>query len=92
MGCHSRHLSKNGKLADASEIAHLSSRFKVQGSLLFVTYIIIQGIIGSEMLIRTGPLNGKCKKKKKKKKHNNNIKAIKTMKQNTREYIYIQIW
>ncbi len=34
----------------------------VQGSLLFVTYIIIQGIIGSEMLIRTGPLNGKCKK------------------------------
>ncbi len=42
------------------------ARFKVQGSLLFVTYIIIQGIIGSEMLIRTGPLNGKCKKKKKK--------------------------
>ncbi len=38
-------------------------RFKVQGSLLFVTYTIIQGIIGSEMLIRTGPLNGKCKKK-----------------------------
>ncbi len=29
---------------------HLASRFKVQGSLLFVTYIIIQGIIGSEML------------------------------------------
>ncbi len=27
------------------------SRFKVQGSLLFVTYTIIQGIIGSEMLI-----------------------------------------
>ncbi len=24
--------------------------FKVQGSLLFVTYTIIQGIIGSEML------------------------------------------
>ncbi len=68
------------------------SRFKVQGSLLFVTYTIIQGIIGSEMLIRTGPLNGKCKKKIK--KHNNNIKAIKTMKQNAREYIYIyiQIW
>ncbi len=41
----------------------LKTRFKVQGSLLFVTYIIIQGIIGSEMLIRTGPLNGKCKKK-----------------------------
>ncbi len=39
-------------------------RFKVQGSLLFVTYTIIQGIIGSEMLVRTGPLNGKCKKEK----------------------------
>ncbi len=39
------------------------SRFKVQGSLLFVTYTIIQGIISSEMLVRTGPLNGKCKKK-----------------------------
>ncbi len=38
--------------------------FKVQGSLLFVTYTIIQGIIGSEMLVRTGPLNGKCKKEK----------------------------
>ncbi len=25
--------------------------FKVQGSLLFVTYTIIQGIIGSEMLV-----------------------------------------
>ncbi len=36
-----------------------------QGSLLFVTYTIIQGIISSEMLVRTGPLNGKCKKKKK---------------------------
>ncbi len=64
----------------------MPDRFKVQGSLLFVTYIIIQGIIGSEMLIRTGPLNGKCKKNKIK---HNNIKAIKTMKQNTREYIYI---
>ncbi len=40
------------------------SRFKVQGSLLFVTYTIIQGIIGSEMLVGTGPLNGKCKKEK----------------------------
>ncbi len=40
----------------------ISSRFKVQGSLLFVTYTIIQGIISSEMLVRTGPLNGKCKK------------------------------
>ncbi len=50
------------------------SRFKVkvQGSLLFVTYTIIQGIIGSEMLVRTGPLNGKCKKEKK--KHDNKIK------------------
>ncbi len=38
--------------------------FKVQGSLSFVTYTIIQGIISSEMLVRTGPLNGKCKKKK----------------------------
>ncbi len=50
---------------------HYFSRFKVQGSLLFVTYTIIQGIIGSEMLVRTGPLNGKCKKKI---KHNNKIK------------------
>ncbi len=46
--------------------------FKVQGSLLFVTYTIIQGIIGSEMLVRTGPLNGKCKKEKI--KHDNKIK------------------
>ncbi len=45
-------------------------RFKVQGSLLFVTYTIIQGIISSEMLVRTGPLNGKCKKIK----NNNKIK------------------
>ncbi len=44
--------------------------FKVQGSLLFVTYTIIQGIISSEMLVRTGPLNGKCKKKI----YNNKIK------------------
>ncbi len=36
----------------------------LQGSLLFVTYTIIQGIIGSEMLVGTGPLNGKCKKEK----------------------------
>ncbi len=48
-------------LSPTAELAAFS-RFKVQGSLLFVTYIIIQGIIGSEMLIRTGPLNGKCKK------------------------------
>ncbi len=45
-------------------LALQGSRFKVQGSLLFVTYTIIQGIIGSEMLVRTGPLNGKCKKEK----------------------------
>ncbi len=38
------------------------SRFKVQGSCLFVTYTIIQGIISSEMEVRTGPLNGQCKK------------------------------
>ncbi len=44
--------------------ADYNDRFKVQGSLLFVTYTIIQGIIGSEMLVRTGPLNGKCKKEK----------------------------
>ncbi len=42
------------------------SRFKVQGSLLFVTYTIIQGIISSEMEVRTGPLNGQCKKNKNK--------------------------
>ncbi len=59
------------KLVDLSEQSK-QSRFKVQGSLLFVTYTIIQGIIGSEMLVRTGPLNGKCKKKKI--KHNNKVK------------------
>ncbi len=36
-------------------------RFKV---ILFVTYSIIQDIISSEMKIRTGPLNGQCKKNK----------------------------
>ncbi len=41
-------------------VVHQSILF--QGSLLFVTYTIIQGIISSEMLVRTGPLNGKCKK------------------------------
>ncbi len=35
---------------------------EVRGSLLFVTYTIIQGIISSEMKVRTGPLNGQCKK------------------------------
>ncbi len=39
---------------------------KVQGSRLFVTYTIIQGIISSEMEVRTGPLNGQCKKNKNK--------------------------
>ncbi len=38
----------------------------VQGSRLFVTYTIIQGIISSEMEVRTGPLNGQCKKNKNK--------------------------
>ncbi len=47
---------------------YLEIRFKAQGSLLFVTYTIIQGIISSEMLVRTGPLNGKGKKKKNNKK------------------------
>ncbi len=37
----------------------------LQGSRLFVTYTIIQGIISSEMEVRTGPLNGQCKKNKK---------------------------
>ncbi len=35
---------------------------QVQGSRLFVTYTIIQGIISSEMEVRMGPLNGQCKK------------------------------
>ncbi len=51
---------------------YLCCRNTYQGSLLFVTYTIIQGIIGSEMLVRTGPLNGKCKKEKI--KHDNKIK------------------
>ncbi len=38
----------------------------IQGSRLFVTYTIIQGIISSEMEVRTGPLNGQCKKNKNK--------------------------
>ncbi len=42
----------------------VGSRGGFKGSLLFVTYTIIQGIIGSEMLVGTGPLNGKCKKEK----------------------------
>ncbi len=54
------------------ETTMVSAGIKVQGSLLFVTYTIIQGIIGSEMLVRTGPLNGKCKKEKI--KHDNKIK------------------
>ncbi len=46
------------------------ARFKV---ILFVTYSIIQDIISSEMYIRTGPLNGQCKKIKLKMKHNKRI-------------------
>ncbi len=42
----------------------ISIWFKVQGSCLFVTYTIIQGMISSEMKVRTGPLNGQCKKTK----------------------------
>ncbi len=33
----------------AGNIQTMCSRFEVQGSLLFVTYTIIQGIISSEM-------------------------------------------
>ncbi len=47
--------------------AHIACNpIKVQGSCLFVTYTIIQGIISSEMEVRTGPLNGQCKKNKNK--------------------------
>ncbi len=34
----------------------VNTRTSDQGSLLFVTYTIIQGIISSEMLVRTGPV------------------------------------
>ncbi len=51
---------------EALALLLMLQHFKVQGSLLFVTYTIIQGIISSEMLFRIGPLNGKCKKNKKK--------------------------
>ncbi len=44
------------------KIAEYFKNNKVQGSRLFVTYTIIQGIISSEMEVRTGPLNGQCKK------------------------------
>ncbi len=46
-------------------VQRICCEFKVQGFkvLLFVTYSIIQDIISSEMKIRTGPLNGQCKKK-----------------------------
>ncbi len=49
---------------DIYNLSHITGAgsVEVQGSLLFVTYTIIQGIISSEMLVRTGPLNGKCKK------------------------------
>ncbi len=40
----------------ATDIKPGRSAVQVQGSLLFVTYTIIQGIISSEMLVRTGPL------------------------------------
>ncbi len=50
--------------ASSTGIGAVQGSRLVQGSLLFVTYTIIQGIISSEMLVRTGPLNGKCKKKK----------------------------
>ncbi len=54
-----------------------SVSIKVQGSRLFVTYTIIQGIISSEMEVRTGPLNGQCKKINKRwyitQEHNLNI-------------------
>ncbi len=60
-----RSMRKNSKVNSMQNI-------KVQGSRFFiiVTYTIIQGIISSEMLVRTGPLNGKCKKIK----NNNKIK------------------
>ncbi len=35
----------------SDELKHLKGRFKVQGSLLFVTYTIIQSIINSEMQV-----------------------------------------
>ncbi len=41
--CQSKSISSN------FEFISCNSRFKVQGSLLFVTYTIIQGIISSEM-------------------------------------------
>ncbi len=59
-------LSVNNKMVQSRQ-PHLlycsfNGLFKVQGSRLFVTYTIIQGIISSEMEVRTGPLNGQCKK------------------------------
>ncbi len=45
-----------------SKLAAYTFELKVQGSCLFVIYTIIQGIISSEMEVRTGPLNGQCKK------------------------------
>ncbi len=49
-------------LALSVQVHDKFSHLKVQGSRLFVTYTIIQGIISSEMEVRTGPLNGQCKK------------------------------
>ncbi len=45
-----------------SFFTELCNHSSFQGSRLFVTYTIIQGIISSEMEVRTGPLNGQCKK------------------------------
>ncbi len=38
-----------GRGRAAERFAFVAPRFKIQGSLLFVTYTIIQGIISSEM-------------------------------------------
>ncbi len=59
-------LSVNNKMVQSRQpyllYCSFNGLFKVQGSRLFVTYTIIQGIISSEMEVRTGPLNGQCKK------------------------------
>ncbi len=51
-----------GSLSRSGTFAADPQGSRVQGSRLFVTYTIIQGIISSEMEVRTGPLNGQCKK------------------------------
>ncbi len=55
-----------GSLSQSGTFAADPQGSRVQGSRLFVTYTIIQGIISSEMEVRTGPLNGQCKKNKNK--------------------------